>query len=290
MADTLVERVTGQASASVVPVEVQLVMTSDTPFATGPGPTDATTPNPAAAADAADPETADPETADPETADPETADPETADPETADPDTGQDAADKDGSGPKPAGPAPASAAGGSLEPALLPGWGPVPAELARELVAAAGGWGAAWVRRLFAGLAIGEPVGTRSRRRLFPAGLARFVEARDHRFCQTPWCNAPIRHLDHVVPHPEGGPTSADDGQGFCQQCNRNRQAPGWTATRRRGRRRTLDVTTPTGHTYPSSPPRAPGAGPTTGRPPRDAPRRTRSPTRTAAGRRRAEQ
>lgn len=38
-----------------------------------------------------------------------------------------------------------------------------------------------------------------SRARLFPAGLRRFIRARDDT-CRTPYCDAPIRHLDHIVP------------------------------------------------------------------------------------------
>ena len=63
-----------------------------------------------------------------------------------------------------------------------------------------------WLRRLYASPTTGELVAMDSRARLFPAGLARFIRLRDQ-VCRTPWCDAPIRHIDHVVPHVAGGPT-----------------------------------------------------------------------------------
>jgi hypothetical protein len=103
-----------------------------------------------------------------------------------------------------------------------------------------------------------------SRRRVFDGQLRRFLTVRDQ-VCRTPWCDAPIRHGDHVVPDRAGGPTTAGNGQGLCQTCNQAKEAPGWHAsTLDRGP--TLDrphapphrvrTTTPTGHTYdPTAPP-----------------------------------
>ena len=65
-----------------------------------------------------------------------------------------------------------------------------------------------------------------SRRRLFPAGAQRFLIARDQ-LCRTPWCDAPIRHIDHIEPHARGGATTIDNGQGLCAACNLSKQAPG---------------------------------------------------------------
>ena len=65
-----------------------------------------------------------------------------------------------------------------------------------------------------------------SRRRLFPAGAQRFLIARDQ-LCRTPWCDAPIRHIDHIEPHARGGATTIDNGQGLCAACNLPKQAPG---------------------------------------------------------------
>jgi hypothetical protein len=103
-----------------------------------------------------------------------------------------------------------------------------------------------------------------SKRRRFPTGLRRLIQVRD-RTCRTPWCGAPIRHTDHVIPVAAGGTTSAANGQGLCEACNYTKQAPGWTATPApspAGAGDRVEITTPTGHTYPSHPPPLPGARP----------------------------
>ncbi|WP_211361861.1 HNH endonuclease signature motif containing protein [Pseudonocardia cypriaca] len=180
MADILVQRVTGQATATAVPIEVNLIMGSSTLF-------------------------------------------------------GQDD-----------------------QPAVLTGHGPIPADLARRLAVSAAENESAWVRRLYATPDTGRLIGMESTRRVFPAGLARFIEVRDQ-FCRTPWCDAPIRHIDHALPHHEGGATSADNGNGLCAQCNHARQAPGWHARPQDGARHTVEITTPTGHRYRSTAPAPPG-------------------------------
>ncbi len=152
---------------------------------------------------------------------------------------------------------------GGQEAADLTGFGPVPAGWARDLVAAAAsGAEALWLRRLFTAPGSGELVAMESRRRFFPAGLRRFLVARD-RTCRTPWCDAPIRHADHPVPHEAGGPTSQVNGRGLCEACNQAKQAPGWRARARRTHTgHTVEVVTPTGHAYRSTAPSPPGAGP----------------------------
>ncbi|HSU01397.1 MAG TPA: DUF222 domain-containing protein [Nocardioides sp.] len=143
--------------------------------------------------------------------------------------------------------------GTSDEPAHLGGFGPVPAELARELVAGSIAAGhEMWLRRLYASPTSGELVTSDSRARLFPTALARLVRLRDQ-FCRTPWCDAPVREIDHVVPHTAGGPTSAANGQGLCVACNHAKQAPRWRA--RPGPGGTVTTTTPTGHQHRSRPP-----------------------------------
>lgn len=189
MADLLVERVTGQASATAGPVEVHLVM-SDTSLLgeNRAGP--------------------------------------------------DERADLD-------------------EPGELLGHGPVPAPWARDFVREAP---QVWLRRLYVSPDTGELVAMESRRRIFPRRLRRLLVVRDH-VCRTPWCGAPIRHIDHVVPAAAGGPTSAENGQGLCEACNLARQAPGMLA--RPGPRGSGDFVTtrtPTGHEYTSRPPPLPGA------------------------------
>lgn len=156
----------------------------------------------------------------------------------------------------------ADAAGGYLE-----GHGHVPADLLLELIAARLEAGLeVWVRRLYATPATGALVAMDSRARLFPPGLAGFLRLRD-RTCRTPWCDAPIRHLDHAQDHDQGGPTSAANGQGLCEACNHAKQARGWRARPRPGPRHTIETVTPTGHTYRSTAPPA-RARPVRHRPP----------------------
>ncbi|QYJ04274.1 HNH endonuclease [Nocardioides panacisoli] len=138
----------------------------------------------------------------------------------------------------------------------LDGWGPIPADLARDLTtqAAAPDHGAAALRRLFASPDGRDLVAMESRARCFPHRLAEFIRLRD-RTCRTPWCHAPIRHTDHLVPHGDGGRTTAANGQGLCESCNHAKQAPGWTSTLTHPVGHTVTTTTPTGHHYDSQAP-----------------------------------
>lgn len=204
MADTFVQRLTGQAQAPAVPVEIQLVMTDRTLF------------------------------------------------------------------------------GDDDSPARIVGHGPVPAALARALaglsaspgtdagrdavpdagLAADAAQAAVWLRRLYRNPVTGDLVAMDSRRREFPQGLRRFFRIRDE-ICRTPWCDAPIRHADHVVRAADGGETSAANGQGLCEACNQAKEAPGWEAwTPPRQRAGPVTRRTPTGHRYTSRPPDPPGERP----------------------------
>jgi hypothetical protein len=95
-----------------------------------------------------------------------------------------------------------------------------------------------------------------TRRRYFDGQLRRFLITAD-RACRTPWCNAPIRHLDHPIPIANGGTTTAANSQGLCEACNYTKETPGWTTTLRPSR--VSETITPTGHRYPSRPPPAVG-------------------------------
>ena len=185
MADTLVTRVTGQAEAAAVPVEIQLVMTDRTLLA------------------------------------------------------------------------------GDSTPAHVPGYGPVPAGWARDLVAGVPAVerpeATVWLRRLYTHPATGTLVGMDSTRRVFEGGLRRFVVTRDGT-CRTPWCDAPIQHVDHVQDHALSGATSADNGQGYCVRCNHTKQHPGWrtevvSEDDFQDDTHTVVTTTPTGHRYRSTAP-----------------------------------
>ncbi len=86
----------------------------------------------------------------------------------------------------------------------------------------------ATLRRLYANPDSGALVAMDSRSRLFPKGLAEFIELRDQRCRTPPYCDAPIRHHDHAIPHSRGGATSAENGQGLCEACNYAKESPGW--------------------------------------------------------------
>jgi uncharacterized protein DUF222 len=177
MADTLVERVTGQASASSVPVEVNLVMTD------------------------------------------------------------------------------AALLAGDLQPAEMDGFGPVPAPLARTWLADAEG--SVWLRRLYTSPGSGDLSAMDSSRRAFAGNLRRFIGVRDG-LCRTPWCGAPIRHIDHARRAADGGETSVLNGQGLCEACNLAKDAVGWRS--RAAEDGAVETITPTGHRYVSPVPTSPAA------------------------------
>ncbi|HEX3003870.1 MAG TPA: HNH endonuclease signature motif containing protein, partial [Angustibacter sp.] len=80
------------------------------------------------------------------------------------------------------------------------------------------------------------------------------------RTCRTPWCDAPIRHTDHIEPVEAGGATTALNGQGLCEACNYAKQALGWRQRAATGPpgRHTVDIITPTGARHRSTAPPLP--------------------------------
>ncbi|MUL85495.1 MULTISPECIES: DUF222 domain-containing protein [unclassified Mycolicibacterium] len=151
---------------------------------------------------------------------------------------------------------------GSTRPAHLQGYGPIPASVARRMIGAAVAHEHSWatLRRLYAAPDTGALVAMESRSRRFPKGLARFIALRDET-CRTPFCDAPIRHYDHITPHHRHGPTSAVNGQGLCERCNYVKEAPGWRVVAGIDEfgRHTTEHITPTGAVYRSSAPPLPG-------------------------------
>ncbi|MFJ5955931.1 DUF222 domain-containing protein [Paenarthrobacter sp. NPDC092416] len=118
-----------------------------------------------------------------------------------------------------------------------------------------------WVRRLYTAPDSGELLAMDSKARIFPPRMRRFIEARDDT-CRTPYCDAPIRHIDHIVPWRSGGPTTLANGAGLCEACNHTKENHGWSTTTTPASRHTLEVRTPTGHTYHSKAPPLPGHRP----------------------------
>lgn len=201
MADTMVERLTGQAEAGDVPVEINLVMTDETLFGTSP------------------------------------------------------CAESESAAPAPT---------NDGEAAILLEYGPIPPAVARQLVLGPQYRTPMWLRRLYRAPGTGELAAMDSRRRLFTANQRHFLMVRDQT-CRTPWCDAPIRHVDHVIPASRGGPTSVTNGQGYCAACNYAKQAPGWRTERPPDESAVTGefvITTPTGHRYRHRPPDLPGVVP----------------------------
>ena len=104
---------------------------------------------------------------------------------------------------------------GDPTPAEIPGYGPIPGWLARQL-AVSHGPARRWWRRLFtapspdggAMIVGGDPT-----RRRFDGWLGKLITLRDQT-CREPYCTAPIRHLDHVTPYRDGGLTTYSNGRG----------------------------------------------------------------------------
>jgi hypothetical protein len=112
-----------------------------------------------------------------------------------------------------------------------------------------------WLRRLYTRPDTVQLVAMESRRREFSPAQRRFLRLRDQ-ICRTPWCDAPIRHTDHLRGASSGGDTDAVNGQGLCEACNYAKQAAGWRARPSpAGGRHAVETATPTGHTYRSVPP-----------------------------------
>ncbi|WNG81480.1 DUF222 domain-containing protein [Mycobacterium sp. ITM-2016-00316] len=152
-------------------------------------------------------------------------------------------------------------AGDDDAPGWLADYGPIPAGFARRMTgdAAADAAVKTMLRRLYRHPQSGQLVATESRARIFPKGLATFLDLRD-RTCRTPYCDAPIRHHDHARPAHRGGPTSALNGLGECEACNYAKEAPGWSvSTTDAGGVHTAEFRTPTGAVYRSTAPPLPG-------------------------------
>ncbi|WP_188837181.1 HNH endonuclease [Flexivirga endophytica] len=143
-------------------------------------------------------------------------------------------------------------------PAYVPDYGPIPADLAREWVGDDPDQ-QTQVRRLFTFPGSGDLVGMESRARTFTGLLAKFIRLRDQT-CRTPFCSAPIRHIDHITPYADGGPTDERNGQGLCERCNYVKEHPDHHVTGDATR-----TTTSTGGLVAAShPPSPPGIPPPT--------------------------
>jgi hypothetical protein len=148
--------------------------------------------------------------------------------------------------------------GGDDNPAELTGCGPIPATVAR-LIATTGN---TWVKRLYSDPVDSTLVAADSRRRRFDGALREFVIARD-RHCRGIKCASPIRDIDHLEPHADGGRTTATNGHGLSKNCHTTREHPRMRLERDDASGVVI-WTTPSKRTYRSLPPPTLGPGATT--------------------------
>jgi 5-methylcytosine-specific restriction endonuclease McrA len=140
------------------------------------------------------------------------------------------------------------------------GYGSIPAQIARNLIANGLDTSSVWLRRIYSNPA-GDLVAATSKQRFFADGLAAMLSIRDQGLCRTPGCDAVIRDLDHVVPYSDGGQTDLMNGAGLCRRCNQMKETLDWSAMTdvdpTTGRHQ-LTIIDPTGTRYHSTAPPLP--------------------------------
>lgn len=135
------------------------------------------------------------------------------------------------------------------DPGEIPGHGPIPAALARQMIVDGldADDTASTLRRLFTRPVDGALVSMESTARAFPKGLAHLIRVRD-KWCRTAYCGGTIAEIDHATSHATGGETSAHNADGCCRTHNRAKEMPGWQyRTIGSFGRHTMEITTPTG-------------------------------------------
>ncbi|MCQ1950173.1 HNH endonuclease [Arthrobacter sp. zg-Y859] len=137
--------------------------------------------------------------------------------------------------------------GADDQPAELHGYGPISAEAARRLARNAVGW---------TGLAqdpqTGEILGV-GRRRKVPAGLRRWLRARDGT-CRFPGCRVSTANadIDHTVDWARGGPTDHGNLEHLCRRHHRFKTLGYWKAFQPEPG--VIQWTSPTGRVYRTEP------------------------------------
>ncbi|WP_433276349.1 DUF222 domain-containing protein [Pseudonocardia xinjiangensis] len=143
--------------------------------------------------------------------------------------------------------------GVSDEPGELAGYGPIPAEHARELAADPD---SVW-HRLVTDPLTGALLDYGTTRYRPPPHLTEHLIAR-HQYCQGPGCRVPADRcdLDHNIPFDpdtDQGPTSAANLGPKCRPHHRLKGMPGWSVSQYPDG--SITWTTPSGHTYRVDPP-----------------------------------
>ncbi|MBC7594777.1 MAG: hypothetical protein H7288_12700 [Kineosporiaceae bacterium] len=144
-------------------------------------------------------------------------------------------------------------------PAMLAGFGPIPAELAHNLIAAGKD---VWIRRFFTDEVDGSLVDCDQRRRRFGGKVRHLITTQD-RVCRqlgrgatAVWRIAAVEdcsQFDHIVSYLNGGLTTRDNGQGLCGRSHLLKHLPGWCISA--DKRGDIVWKTSTGHRYNSKRP-----------------------------------
>lgn len=136
---------------------------------------------------------------------------------------------------------------GDRTPAWLEGYGYIPAQHARELIAGAEIRNEDYfhhypdahddlalriesfpdIQRLYTAPGDSELIAMDSTARAFPPGLKEFIKIRD-KHCRTPYCDGLVEEVDHVIQHHLGGPTNVLNADGRCALCNKAKESPNW--------------------------------------------------------------
>lgn len=136
------------------------------------------------------------------------------------------------------------------EPGEIPGWGPVIADLARQV--ALRQQDSQW-RITLTDPDTGAVLHNGTTRRRPTTTQARWVQA-THPTCVFPTCRMPATDcdLDHTTDHQHGGPTLITNLGPACRHDHTLKHKPDWELRRTQHGR--YQWTTPHGHTYPQPP------------------------------------
>ncbi|HVH23616.1 MAG TPA: DUF222 domain-containing protein [Pseudonocardia sp.] len=137
--------------------------------------------------------------------------------------------------------------GADDQPCELAGYGPIPADLARDIAAEA-----VWKRLIIDPLS-GAVLDHGRETYRPPTALAEFVRARDL-YCRMPGCRRQATNceLDHAIDWAKGGTTADTNLYTGCLHDHRLKDRPGWSVRQIPDGR--VEWTTPTGHRYSSDP------------------------------------
>lgn len=134
----------------------------------------------------------------------------------------------------------------SAEPGHAAGYGPLTAEVARQMASVASNAATRWCLTISG--ADGEPLHHGHLTYRPPPAMAHLVRTLQPT-CRFPGCTRPSNDcdLDHRIPYNQGGPTCPCNLQPLCRRHHRTKQATGWTVAQHPTG---IVWTTPAGKTY----------------------------------------